>query len=129
MNFSNQPDETRSPRRRGHAPRNVPFLRLTLLWGSVLLCWAGVLVWILAAPKVRTSSRRPAGQFQADVRTVAATLRYLSDLEREGATPDASSSALAQPPLGETSSCVACNYPSNRSEIPGKRSTNGSGHI
>jgi len=128
MKFAIQPDKKSSPSRSGYAATNVPFWGPNLVWAPVLLCCAAVLVWSLAGPKEGSGSRTPRGQFQADVRTLAAALRYLSEPERDETIPFVSNSALVQPLLSEKSNSVAHNYPSNRAEIPGKVLTRGCAH-
>jgi len=80
----------------------------------------------LASPNTETHSRPSPARLQADLKTLAAALRYVLESERDGVTALASNSAPVRQPLGEMSNSVAYTFPSNQPGLPGKILTNGS---
>ena len=108
------------------SPRSVLLWHLSLAGILLFLYFGVVLLRPNAMDETGKKFRRPAGQFQANARTLFATVRYLltpeSDIEIAPAAIGSSTAALTIQASGRPFETFA--YSSNQTEMPSALSTN-----
>jgi hypothetical protein len=87
--------------------------------GGVLL---GALVLLPGRQAYNTAQPQP--RWQAEVKTLAAAIRYLLEPEQVGHPVVASNRLLPRPVLDKISNSVALTDPSNHMDLPSKTATN-----